>query len=504
MRFSLIIIALILFNEAKSQNTFLKYYQYGSGIPAFVIREADDRTLYIASRHRDTLDLDLDLAFIKTNQFGDLISITEYENPSDDYLEDFIILNNKIHLAGSNDSSVRSIIKYGLSLINLNNLTIHSFFDQNNFVQCRSINYLDGYFYLAGSIRINNNANFYLLKIDTLGNKIWSKNYGNSYNEYSNSSTISNNNEIIITGVIYDNPNNEPHILTIKTDSAGNELWRREIKRDNDPNNECAMSAFDVLVAKNKNIYIAGYNSTDCDFSQFYFPREVGLLACLDSNGNELWTKEYHLYYDTTAGQQVAYFRQSFVNIIETIDGNLVCLDQSGGYVPNDPSYAEHSQISLVKLNLNGDTIWTRVYGSEYYHETAYDIIETKDKGIAICGRYADVYTPFQNVQSFVLKLDECGCLVPGCDPNCIATNVQYNFQDWNVNIYPNPANNVLVIETNQSIKKFTIYNLIGNKIFESNYTNSQIDINFLNPGYYLIDFIDSNQNSRVYKFIKN
>lgn len=67
--------------------------------------------------------------------------------------------------------------------------------------------------------------------------------------------------------------------------------------------------------------------------------------------------------------------------------------------------------------------------------------------------------------------------------------------------ISPNPANNQLIINTNESIKRFTIYNLQGTKILNGDYIGS-IDINILSQGTYII-ILESDKSTFINRFIK-
>lgn len=99
------------------------------------------------------------------------------------------------------------------------------------------------------------------------------------------------------------------------------------------------------------------------------------------------------------------------------------------------------------------------------------------------------------------MKLDDCGCLVPNCDPNCIASGITESEKQQQIKVYPNPATNKLSIELNQNIERYTIYNLLGEKQLEGRYNNS-IDISTLTQGMYLIQ-IENESTFSTSKFIK-
>lgn len=69
-----------------------------------------------------------------------------------------------------------------------------------------------------------------------------------------------------------------------------------------------------------------------------------------------------------------------------------------------------------------------------------------------------------------------------------------------NISVYPNPVMDKLYIETNIPINKFSIVDLTGKLVWLGNMNGgTQIDLNHLNPGIYLIDL-----EGRRFKIIKN
>jgi len=80
-------------------------------------------------------------------------------------------------------------------------------------------------------------------------------------------------------------------------------------------------------------------------------------------------------------------------------------------------------------------------------------------------------------------------------------TNLLENNQFFRLNIYPNPVNLTLIIESNSVIKKVIIYSLQGKELIST--STNQIDIYFLDKGIY---FISVETNNEIFKkeFIKN
>lgn len=68
--------------------------------------------------------------------------------------------------------------------------------------------------------------------------------------------------------------------------------------------------------------------------------------------------------------------------------------------------------------------------------------------------------------------------------------------------VYPNPSNDMIIIKSNNQIKKTEIFSLTGIKI--SSFTTSKINISDLPSGIYLITLTTSEGQSETKKFIKN
>jgi hypothetical protein len=73
----------------------------------------------------------------------------------------------------------------------------------------------------------------------------------------------------------------------------------------------------------------------------------------------------------------------------------------------------------------------------------------TPDGGVIFCGEVKDFYMQqFEDFQQrgWVVKLDECGCLVPGCDSACTDIAVHELPAMLPIKVYPNPASELLNI----------------------------------------------------------
>jgi hypothetical protein len=73
------------------------------------------------------------------------------------------------------------------------------------------------------------------------------------------------------------------------------------------------------------------------------------------------------------------------------------------------------------------------------------------------------------------------------------------------IELFPNPTNGMLRITGAYSINAIEVYNVLGSKVFEQNFTSKQaeLDISNLQSGVYMFRIVSSDGNSVVKKVIK-
>jgi hypothetical protein len=79
------------------------------------------------------------------------------------------------------------------------------------------------------------------------------------------------------------------------------------------------------------------------------------------------------------------------------------------------------------------------------------------------------------------------------------------NSSDNQLIIYPNPANNyLLLLPSSKGFKKIEIYSITGNIIMQGfNNPSGSVDVSSLSPGVYIISFLDGSGIKKSAKFIK-
>lgn len=189
---------------------------------------------------------------------------------------------------------------------------------------------------------------------------------------YDNSTIVSFDSNIVICG----NTNNSPCVLKIT--KGGNQIWRQ----DNLGNN-CSVSA--IVEAHDMNLYICGSTGKN-----YYNSMNDVLLIKTNSNGDTIWTKTYGSTKDDYG-----------VQIINTSDGNLLICGLTYG-----DTTTGYCDICLIKVNLDGDTIWTQTY-KDIEQEEPFHLMQTINGEFLVTGTNED--DTYNGRVLYLLKVSQDG-----------------------------------------------------------------------------------------------
>jgi len=206
-----------------------------------------------------------------------------------------------------------------------------------------------------------------------------------------------------------------------------------------------------------------------------------GVVLKLDTLGSIHWVTTYQDFHPMRV--------KDFTNVVQTCDGNYV----AGGSWTSSPGSEEilpgQNDVDLdqfafiIKLdNSTGAILWERKYRFlEIYRDqhTLVDMKATLDGGVIFCGEARDSYQilegPIQ--QGWLVKLDECGCLVPGCDTLCnyvgcsVADSTFFPVVPSHFIVGPNPAAQFINIyfaggDLDLTQTHFDMYDLQGRLVY--------------------------------------
>ncbi|HXS37143.1 MAG TPA: T9SS type A sorting domain-containing protein [Flavipsychrobacter sp.] len=304
----------------------------------------------------------------------------------------------------------------------------------------------------------------------------------------------------IIGGYLYDSASGCNQSFLLKTDTAGNEVWRKYIPRKFlNPVGDFAIpfDDIDIIAAKGDGYYFSG-TYIEFNAAPHYIPCSRFYYGKMDEDGDTLWTKSY--------GNDSGIASTSIgINIAYSSDGNLL--------MTGNNNYTDAYMPVLFKADTLGNVLWFREQlrgGSkvpvlEMAQQSLSTLSVAPDGRILTCGTLFNPYHPltyFDTVGliSRMVLTDTSGQRFSG---DTVMYNVGQYLDGENVTavstpspdiqVYPNPVSDVVFIKyTNVSSGAFSICDMLGRVIVQEQIheDNGTIKLDFpYPPGIYLYKF---------------
>jgi hypothetical protein len=329
----------------------------------------------------------------------------------------------------------------------------------------------DNSYILTGNYMTAGNERSYLMKIDSVGNILWTKTYNSYYTFFSL--------QIAPDSGFYIPCTYNGYMLKIlKVDKNGNYKWDENINSNPNPTYPLA-----VALQQNGNIAVT---------SSFWYDLTNNLRGITVSSINPItkslvWEKNYILY-ENLAG--ITLHQAMGLEILP--DGSFIV----SGTVQKDGGRKGF----IFKLNSNGDSLWTKTYdfGTHYNNNDRCqlnDLISTDDGGFFGVGFFWDKTS---NDVAWMFKTDA----------NSIVGFENSKFESSMFNAYPNPATDFVKIEFNSqksNILNYKIYNSQGKMVLSEIVLTNDFTVNIKDfaSGVYFIEATTSSGERVVEKFVK-
>ena len=316
----------------------------------------------------------------------------------------------------------------------------------------------DNGFILAGGTRSFGAGGYdcYLVKTDSLGNAQWTRTYGGGDDDEANFILLTSDGGYALTGRTASLGAGGTDMYFVKVDSIGNLQWARTYGGNGD---EWALSACQTA---DGGYAIAGYTQS------FGAGQTDAYLVKTNSRGVVQWTRAY-------GGQDNDYV----YSMQHTVDGGYILAGNTWSFG------AGQWDVFLVKTDSTGRRIWTRTVGGANW-DWARSIQQTSDGGYIMAGgtrSYGNGYTDF-----YVVRLGT----------GLLATeNLVNNYpQQFALNPpYPNPFNpNTTISFTTptSAMVEISLCNILGQKI-------AIISHGMENPGLHAINWNANNYPAGIY-----
>ncbi|MBN2779298.1 MAG: T9SS type A sorting domain-containing protein [Bacteroidales bacterium] len=217
------------------------------------------------------------------------------------------------------------------------------------------------------------------------------------------------------------------------------------------------------------------------------------IIAVIDDNGEVLWSKTFAYH---------PIMIESWARDIEVTPDDDIIITGSFNFptVYNEMSWAF---AFIIKVYKTGNILWDKLFGNEEFMSTFFSVCYNKtDSSYSTVGRIQ----PMDKLPAYpiFLKTDSLGNSELPLNSNYILNSIsKAGFNDYFA-IYPNPARDYIIIELsgNERNTVVTIFDLFGKEIINTNLNSEHntIDVSMLKPGVYLV----KTQSGLRSKFIKH
>ncbi|PWH83055.1 T9SS C-terminal target domain-containing protein [Algibacter marinivivus] len=391
---------------------------------------------------------------------------------------------------------------------------------------------------------------FWIVRINSSGTKIWDKTFGGSDDEYAISVKETGTNDLIITGDSASNISGDKSensrgftdVWTIKVTDTGTFIWDKTFGGDADEEvinvlltsdggyllgviAESGISGDKTVNSSNNEDYwilkVSNTNTIDWQKSYGGTSNSVSILSSLittsdggyllagdsDSNigsektentngGSDLWfIKTDNIgniqWQNTIGGSDDEYVPYGF----EKPGGGYIFAAETLSNISGDKTENSSSNdIWLVELDANGNIIADKTFGTNST-ENPEQILQTNDGNYVVVSSIDELSgdnteAPNGDTDYWLFKVNK----------STLSTSKLNN--DLELNIYPNPTINHLNIASKNKINTIEIIDLTGKLISKIKSPNKVIDISKLPIGVYIIKSYSKNgvTNKRVIK----
>lgn len=216
--------------------------------------------------------------------------------------------------------------------------------------------------YIIGGYTASSGAgqcDFWLIKTDSSGNKLWEKTFGGPANDFAYSVLQASDGGYVIGGTSHSGVSGavSSYVWLVKTDSNGDKLWDKKFGGG-------TMMGWEIQQASDGGYIIAAdtysYSSGTASWDVWFIKT--------DSNGNKLWDK-------TFGG--TGYDRGRSVQ--QTSDGGYILAGET------DSSGAGGTDFWLIKTDSLGNKLWDKTFGGPNT-EIPVSVQQTTDGGYIVAG----------------------------------------------------------------------------------------------------------------------
>lgn len=343
----LLSISFLLATLANAQTQFQKTAGSSANDRNYQIATLRDGSL-VATGYTAAFSSNKDDAYlIKYNRFGEVDWAKAYGDSEDDYSWDLLVTkNNEIVGCGLTNSFGTPYAAATLTKTDSNGKVLWftgAYSTSGNLEFYRITETSTGHILATGLAGTSKKKDDIILcKFTPKGQLLWTRLIGSNASDEAMGIMETSEGNYLLAGVTNDaNGNGSSDFAAVKTDSAGNVIWK---KRYGGNNGERLNSVIEI----NNSYYFCGWSSSDGNGEDDIF------LMNTDTAGNVNWIKSYG-----------SNRNELCFNIMMDVNGSDTSLLLTG-YTEKFSSQGSSNNRNtyLLKVNLKGNMIWARSYGS--------------------------------------------------------------------------------------------------------------------------------------------
>ena len=213
-------------------------------------------------------------------------------------------------------------------------------------------------------------------------------------------------------------------------------------------------------------------------------------------------------------GQQIGYFEfehQIGVNISRFISELITTKNEDIVGVGDYQEVGSTRMGWMFRMSSSGDLLWETTFRSQDWDNDEQrvndlnDIVELEDGSLVAVGWYEETTDPQSPRDLWFNRVGPDGCLYEeDCGFNQFTTSsIDEDFDTIETCVFPNPAFNMLYIDSVNEFDSFKIIQLDGRLVMDGEF-HPNIDVSNLDRGMYVIQFIEHGKIQSTRKFIKH
>lgn len=304
-------------------------------------------------------------------------------------------------------------------------------------------------------------TDIYVVKTDSLGNKIWDITLGGDSIDSGSSIMQLPDSSFYVLGDTESGTAGSVDVNLAKLDKNGNLLWQQKY------GNQYANGTQGFIYTSANNIFIFGETTTPTSFNFDYY------TLLVDTTGNQIWQ------YDIGGPGSDAAF-----SAVEDTDGNFILTGYSNTYDTLSPI-----KVAVFKINHQGELLWEHLYGGNGIN-LGYAILHSQGGGLLVTGHNYDNTYSFQQ---YLLHLTINGTLY---------VDEKWDFS--NIRVYPNPFENSITVSELSGINNFKLYNYFGQSVSFTRNNNQLLFDQNLPSGIYFLQLENHSGAFTTLKIVKN